>query len=628
MIARLIQMEVTPGQPGINLRRMLTHVADARRDGVRLLVFPEMAIPGYLLGDRWEQTSFLRDCEACGEDLRQASAGMTLIFGNVAMDWNRRNEDGRIRKYNACFVAEDQHWIGPERGPCPFVIKTLLPNYREFDDSRYFFDLRRLAQEEHRAVADCLRPVPTAAGRLGCLLCEDAWDADYPLSPLNMLKAQGADVFVNISASPFTLNKNLKRHRVFSRHAEALGRPLLYVNHVGIQNNGKTLFTFDGASCVYDGHGGHMACNTRFKEDTLTFDLAAPTPPGGHSPPPTEDGPAILSAALTYGTNRFMQACGVEQVVVGASGGIDSAVVAALYATFLPPEALTLVNMPSRFNSATTRHLARTLAGNLGCHYAEVPIENSIKESIRQLDGLGIGPIDRPPARTLALTGPTLENVQARDRSSRILAAIAAALGGVFTCNANKSEMTVGYTTLYGDLGGYLAGIADLWKTEVYALGRHLNTAVFGRDVIPEGSFTVIPSAELSADQDVNQGKGDPLIYPYHDRVFAAWVERWNRATPEELLAAYAGNRLEDEIGYEGRVADLFPTAASFIADLERWWNLHQGMGLAKRIQAPPVLAIKRRAYGFDLREAQLGPHYTRRYLAMKATLLVRPGPS
>ena len=182
--------------------------------------------------------------------------------------------------------------------------------------------------------------------------------------------------------------------------------------------------------------------------------------------------------------------------------------------------------------------------------------------------------------------------------------------------------MTVGYTTLYGDLGGYLANLADLWKGEVYELGRYLNKTVFHRDVIPEGSFAVAPSAELSVEQAVDEGKGDPLMYPYHDKLFRSWVEDWNRSTPEEILEWYGEGTLEQHLDYEGCVKDLFPSPKHFIDDLERWWNHYQGMGVAKRIQAPPVLAVKRRAFGFDHRESQTGPHYTRRYRELKKRLI------
>jgi NAD+ synthase (glutamine-hydrolysing) len=240
---------------------------------------------------------------------------------------------------------------------------------------------------------------------------------------------------------------------------------------------------------------------------------------------PTEDGMAELARALQYGLTQFLNHCGLERVVVGASGGIDSAVVATLLRQVLPAENLLLVNMPGQYNSQTTRGLAADLARNLELPYASVAIEDSVALTIAQLDGLEVSIQGEHPIGHLKLSDFVLENVQARDRSSRILAGIAAAFGGAFSCNANKSEMTVGYSTLYGDLGGFMAPIADLWKGEVYALARHLNQSVYGREVIPEGTLSIVPSAELSSTQNVDQGMGDPLIYHYHDRLFASWVE-------------------------------------------------------------------------------------------------------
>jgi NAD+ synthase (glutamine-hydrolysing) len=624
LTCRLAQIDVRPGRPCLNTRTILEHIHTAIQDGIQLLAFPEMAVPGYLLGDEWEHQAFLRQCEACGHQIREASQGITVVFGNVAIDWDRRNEDGRVRKYNALFVAENGSFVSPENSPYPFSIKALMPNYRQFDDSRHFFDLRKLAFEEQRDVRSLLTPFHTSRAVLGCILCEDAWDMDYAVSPLAILGSRPEiDLFINASASPFTLDKNHKRNRVFAAHARQLGRPLLYVNKVGIQNNGKTVFTFDGASSAYDAHGNHIRCGAPFESTTLTIDL-----PLGQDATfadrsePQRDSIADTHAAIAYGTRRFMELCKIERAVIGVSGGIDSAVVAAIHAQILPPENLLLVNMPSRFNSDTTKNLARELAQNAGCFYADVSIEDSVAVTQSQIDGLSIQSMDGRRQQTLALSGLMQENVQARDRSSRILAALASAFGGVFTCNANKSELTVGYTTLYGDLGGYLACIADLWKTQVYALADFLNTTVFDRELIPRGSIEIVPSAELSDAQNVDEGKGDPLIYPYHDRLFQSWVEWWNRATPEEILVWYANDNLEAKLDYDGRVADLFPTPPTFIADLERWWNLYQGMGLAKRIQAPPVLAVKRRAFGFDHREAQMGAHYTEAYQLMKQDLL------
>ncbi len=621
---RLVQFEVAPGLPQANTAVILARIREAVADAVELIVFPEMAIPGYLIGDRWEQQAFLRQCEACGHAIRAAAKRIVVVFGNVAVDWQRQNEDGRVRKYNALFVAENGLFIPPDNAPYPFCIKSLMANYRQFDDSRHFYDLRKLAFESGGSPDDFLTPVRTRHAVLGCVLCEDAWNLDYALSPLERL-ARHADIelFINASASPFTLNKNHKRNRVFAAHARSLGRPLLYVNNIGIQNNGKTVYTFDGASCVYDAQGGAVRCDTPFEAQTLTLDI--PRAPGAvFAPPapPREDTVGDMLAALRFGIDRFLSLCGIERVVIGVSGGIDSAVVAALFSLVLPPENLLLVNMPGRYSSATTRRLAHDLARNLGVFYAELPIEASVALTRAQVDGLVLTAARGHASRSLCLSDFMMENVQARDRSSRILAALASAFGGAFTCNANKSEMTVGYSTLYGDLGGFLAPVADLWKTQIYELAHHLNAQACDRAVIPEGSIAITPSAELSPAQDVDQGLGDPLLYPYHDRLFESWVEWWNRATPEDILGWYAAGELDRRLDLETPVRVLFPDPRAFIADLERWWDLYQGMGLAKRIQAPPVLAVKRRAFGFDHREAQLKPLRTDAYIALKETLL------
>jgi NAD+ synthase (glutamine-hydrolysing) len=208
-----------------------------------------------------------------------------------------------------------------------------------------------------------------------------------------------------------------------------------------------------------------------------------------------------------------------------------------------------------------------------------------------------------------------------------LLAGVAAAFGGVFSCNTNKAEMTIGYGTLYGDIAGHLCVLGDLWKSDVYEVGRWLNDQVYRREVIPEGIFTIKPSAELSADQAVDEGKGDPLNYPYHDRLFFAFVQRWNRASPEELLTWYAEGTLNADLSLPESVDayTLFPDVASFCADLERWWRLYTGLGVVKRIQAPPVLAISSRAFGFDHRDSLASAPFSETYRELKAKLIPSP---
>ena len=626
----LAPIRVIPGHPDRNTETMLRCIADAREQTANLVIFPEMAIPGYLLGDAWEQTSFLEECEACGKEIIAASNGLTVMFGNVAVDWTKTNNDGRVRKYNAFFTAQDGRLIAPEKTPYPFVVKTLLPNYREFDDTRHFFSLQKLARELGVTTKDLISPVRFSMHdreyAVGCLLCEDGWSDDYGLSPVKILCEKGRpDFFVNISSSPYTLGKDDKRRRVFSRLAAESGAPLLYVNNVGIQNNGKTVYTFDGSNAAYDAHGVLRLSGEPYEEATQIFDLETLSE---RNPVmvPHEPEAAQIFRALSYGVRLFLETIGMKRVVVGASGGIDSAVAAALYALVVPPENLLLVNMPSVYNSETTKTLARRLAENLGCRYATIPIQQSVEHTIHQIETATIENFYDGTTDSFAVTSFMAENIQARDRSARVLAGLAAAFGGGFTCNANKAETAVGYSTLYGDQSGFFSALADLWKYQVYDLARYLNESVYKREVIPQETIDIVPSAELSDQQNVDKGQGDPLRYPYHDFLFRAFVERWQKATPQDVLEWYAAGTLEKEIGCEpGLVAKIFPTPKDFIEDLERWWNQFSGLAVAKRIQAPPILAISRRAFGFDHRESQNGPYYTKKYKALKTKLLGSP---
>ena len=624
------QMEIVPGRPDINTRALLDMVAMARQGGAQLVVFPEMAVPGYLLGDTWEQNAFLRDCEECGREIVGASSGLCIIFGNVAVDWQKKGEDGRVRKYNALFVASDGRLWGEENFPYPFRIKSLMPNYRQFDDSRHFYSLRQLAGELGMRPEELLTPVQVEAGgrrlSLGCLICEDAWSDDYAFKPLvSLLKRGPVDLLVSIASSPFTLGKNSKRFRVYSEIAREAGTPLIYVNNVGIQNNGKTVYTFDGSSSVYGPKGGLWGRCRQFEPELLFFDLDLDGGDGalGSEPPEDDSGTDALYRAVSYGTAKFAEAVGVNRVVIGLSGGIDSAVSACLYTQVLGPQNVLLVNMPSKFNSPTTKNLAERLARNLGSLYTVMPIQDSVDYTERQINSTPIANLADNSTFNLKLTPFMLENVQARDRGARLLAALAAAFGGAFTCNGNKSEMTVGYATFYGDLAGFFAALGDLWKYQVYELAGYFNEEIYGREVIPQGIIDLVPSAELSLEQAVDEGKGDPLIYPYHDYLFRAFMESWERAAPEDILNWYVKGVLEEKIGCRpGLVKEIFKTPRQFIEDLERWWKMYAGWGVAKRIQAPPVLAVSRRAYGFDHREAQNRVHFTAGYLRLKEKVL------
>ncbi len=627
----LAQIEVIPGRPDINTKTMLTQIHQARQQKSQMIIFPEMSIPGYFLGDTWEQLTFLKDCETYGQQIIAASRDICIIFGNIAVDWARVNDDGRIRKYNACFIAYQGRLLGNDNFPYPFRIKTLQPNYREFDDSRHFYSLRKLAIELELNVSQLLQPVTIDIDskrlNLGCLLCEDGWSDDYAVKPITALQQNGpVDLFVNISSSPYTIGKNNKRNRIFSAQAKSVNAPLVYVNNIGIQNNGKTIYTFDGCSTVYNHKGEIIEYCPSFSSALTCIDLhlTADDSTFSSSAIPNDDRSIrTIYQSIAYGTKSFLNSIGIKKVVIGSSGGIDSAVSAALYTKILGPENVLLVNMPSIFNSKTTQDLSAKLAQNLGCLYTIIPIQKVVDDTIQQLSNSPIVNLKSGEKQSLVISPFVIENIQARDRSSRVLAGVAAAFGAGFTCNANKSEMTVGYSTLYGDLGGFFAALSDLWKYQIYELARFLNNEVYKKEVIPQEIIDLVPSAELSFDQSVDEGKGDPIIYPYHDYLFRAFMEHWNRRTPEDILLWYEQGVLEEKLGCQsGLVTTLFPTPQEFINDLEKWWKLYTGMAVAKRIQAPPVLAVSRRAYGFDHREAQNGFYFTINYQQIKERLL------
>ncbi|MDU0826829.1 MAG: NAD(+) synthase, partial [Negativicoccus succinicivorans] len=242
------------------------------------------------------------------------------------------------------------------------------------------------------------------------------------------------------------------------------------------------------------------------------------------------------------------------------------------------------------------------------------PIKESVDTTRTQLETIA-----KAAGVSLSLDGLPYENLQARDRTSRVLATIASARGAIFTCNANKTETTVGYGTMYGDIAGALAATADLWKHEVYELAKDLDDFM-GGGIIPREVFTVPPSAELSSAQDVTKGFGDPLIYPYHDYLFASWIQD----TPlslAEILECYEEHTLTKRLGATVEVETLFADADAFVADLERWWTLYRGLSIAKRVQAPPILAAGPHPFG-KYSEVQGEPRYSDRYLAKRKKLL------
>ena len=635
----LSQFEIIPSMPADNAVRMIKFIEEAKNNKADMIIFPELSISGYLIGDMWESESFIRECEKLGEEIIKASKDIFVIFGNVAADRDKKNFDGRIRKYNALFLAKDGKLIKNHLSkiPYPFIIKTLLPNYKEFEDPRHFFSLKDLIFENafknnsnknnfnSDLIKEYFKPIEIEINgekiNLGLTICEDAWSSNYNLSPMDILNEE-TDLFINISSSPYTLIKDDKRHKMYSDIAKKYNKPLIYVNNVGIQNNGKTVYTFDGGCSVYDNNGNIILDSNRYEESLyyIEMDLRKKEYPKTITIK-EENEYKLIYETIIYGIRKFMKSIGINKVVIGVSGGIDSALSSAMYVNAIGKDNVLLVNMPSKFNSNTTKNLAKTLAENLGCAYMVVPIQESVDFTIKQIETCPI--IKDGKESFLKVSSFASENIQARDRSGRILSGLAASFGGVFTCNANKTETIVGYSTLYGDGAGFFAALADLWKHQIYGLAKYINQNIFKKEIIPEGSINIVPSAELSNAQAVDEGKGDPIKYDYHDYLFKALIESWNRIIPEDILQMYIDGVLEEKIGCEkGLIKKYFKSDLEFVEDLEKWWRQYMGMAISKRIQAPPILAISRRAFGFGNRESQNRVYYTSKYLCLKNKIL------
>lgn len=683
------QIQVHPGDLATNFQSMMHAIDYAKAVSTDILIFPELCLSGYMVGDLWDQVPFINDCLYYGDEIVKATANtnLTIIFGNVGIDEHLRNLDGSLRKYNALYVASKGQLISNPFQPYPFTIKTLLPCYRYFNEPRLFTSANIVAKERNLPLSDINQPL-TISTRQGAftiapVICEDSWDTHYPDCPTSLMvesakaKSQHIDLIVNCSSSPYTIHKQEQRRALFSAQAKQYNTPIAYTNHVGIQNNGKNICIYDGCSALYDVNGSVVeevpAFENTVRPTLLKDTVWQPQPTVSLQTESTPTYIPTLFKALQYGIRQFLAQTGIKKIVIGASGGIDSALNAALYSTVLPPENLYLVNMPSRYNSDMTKDLAYQLAQNIGCHYGVFPIEEGVNATIAQLEGQTFtkfhqethgyvhdhtlandtaihnsdtDSISEPQQRTSNLSEQThvdtdldtttflqlstlaKENIQARDRSSRILAGIASAVNGAFTCNGNKTEFSVGYATMYGDLAGFLAVTGDVWKTDVYALARYMNEYIFKREVIPQGSIDVVPSAELSDAQDVTQGLGDPLQYEYHDCLFRAFVEGTphtlphQRLTPEDILCTYENGTLEHLLGLPNPISHYFTSTEQFINDLERWWKSFNGLAVAKRIQSPPLFLVSERAFGTDLSESQLKPYFSRTYHIIKERVL------
>jgi len=532
----LAQFNPTVGDFEANSARILNLATQAKRLGADLAVFSELCICGYLPLDLLERPAFIRRNH---DTLKQIAAQMPLAAivgyaGSVDPDHQRA---GKSVANKAALIHEGR--VVFEQS------KMLLPTYDVFDESRYFQPgdkqyVYGLAQEQ-----------------LGITICEDVWNDKtfwaspmYARDPVTELISQGTSILINISASPFTIDKRFLRLGMLRSIALHHKRPVIYVNQVG----GNDSLIFDGASTAFTPTGKIAAQARAFEEDLVLFDTF--TGEGDVHEQPSEE-IAYAHQALVLGTRDYVRKCKFTKTIVGLSGGVDSAVVAAIAVSALGTSNVLGVSMPGPYSSEGSKIDAQALAHNLGIEFLTIPI-SSVFESYKEA-----------LAPTFAGRAPdaTEENIQARIRGN-FLMALSNKFGSMVLSTGNKSENAVGYCTLYGDMAGGLAVISDVPKLMVYELANYINRE---REVIPRSTLEKPPSAELRPNQ-----KDTDSLPPYEvlDRILKAYIEEVK--CPEEISL---------ETGFE---LTLVRNIASLVDRNEY-----------KRKQAAPGLKITSRAFGF-----------------------------
>lgn len=565
----LAQLNPISGDINGNLAKILDVLEQATAQGADLLVTPEMALPGYCIGDLVEDAGFLAANARAMQRIADAARGITAVVGFIDFDLEARNESGAIRKFNAAAVVRDGHILQRAH-------KTLLPSYRYFDDKRFFVPG---AVREPVSV-----PVRGGTIRLGVSICEDLWDEFYHVKPLAELVAKGADVLLNLNASPFCPGKRHERDETIRRHIAQLGKPLVYINTTGAADNGKNIIPFDGESLVYDGAGRLLAIGRQFEEQLLVVDLDPATPPDGLRLPAIDRDREVYDG-LVMALRDYMRKTGFDRAVVAVSGGIDSALALAIAADALGPDRVSAYNMPSRFNSDTTRSIAERLARAFGVSYGVIPIQD-IDEHVREVFETHAHPIAH------SFTG---ENLHARIRGMLMMAE-SNDTGALLISCGNETEIALGYATLYGDMCGGVSLIGDLSKLDVYRMARYVN-ARHGAEKIPEDTFHIKPSAELAENQY------DPFDYWVVAPVVGEIVEQ--RTSPADLVRLFEQRALDPArfvLDADGRTVYDKHTSASF-SDVVYDCFRRIRRSVYKRLQGPPIIVVTERAFGLDLRE-------------------------
>lgn len=535
----IVQHNPTVGDFSGNVKRLLGAYTAACERGADLVVAPELAVVGYPPRDFLERPAFNHDARSALRQLAEQTGDVPFICGALVSSHGEPLADTPAPS-NGAVVMQSGRIIAVHR-------KMLLPTYDVFDEVRYFVP------------GDTCFPVTVGERKIGVTVCEDIWnDKDYwrhpryARDPIQELVTAGAELIINVSASPYDSEKPNERLEMLQAVARRHGLPVLYANQVG----GNDSLVFDGRSVAVANDGRLALQAPAFAEGAydMTWDaLQMPRP----QQPRVTSRIADMLDALTLGLQDYVRKCGFTSTVVGLSGGIDSALTAAIATRALGADKVTAVSMPSRFTADSSRSDAAETAERLGIRLDIVPIEPMFQAFLQAL----AEPFAGLPEDT------TEENLQARIRGT-LLMAYSNKLGGLLLTTGNKSELAVGYSTLYGDMNGGLAVISDLYKTEVFEMARHLNR-VMQPAPIPEDVITKPPSAELRADQKDSDSLPQ---YVALDPILRAYIE--HQQGLEEL------------------------TARGFQRDLViRILNMTDAAEY-KRRQMPPGLRVSRKAYG------------------------------
>lgn len=522
-----------------NCTKAASALAQAINDASDLIVFPELFLAGYPPRDLLERPRFIEHIHATIEKLVALSKDCTqtgILLGTPVAT----GRDTGHGLYNAALLIYRGRILLTQH-------KSLLPTYDVFDEARYFDPSAEL------------HTVSFKGETLGISICEDAWNdpdlwerLNYECNPIAELAAKGASLIINISASPFHAGKEKIRYRIIQNHAKKHGIPFIFVNQVG----GNDELIFDGRSMCVDRSGEPIEVFPAFKEHIKTVDLNQPGTSCAYVP---EDETASVYEALVLGLRDYMGKCGFSKAVLGLSGGIDSAVVCCLAAAAVGRENVLGVTMPSPYSSEGSIADSRKLAENLGVPFKTIPIASVYASYLETLKEHFEG---RPP-------DVAEENIQARIRGT-ILMGLSNKFGHILLSTGNKSEVAVGYCTLYGDMAGGLAVISDVPKTMVYTLARHINRQ---EEIIPEAIIEKAPSAELRPNQ-----KDQDTLPPYEilDRILYYYIDE--RYGLQDIVSR----------GLDPKVV--------------KWVITTIDKNEYKRKQAPPGLKITTKAFGMGRR--------------------------